>query len=68
MTFFFILSLININLLDFSYLRFSSNTNIMFKKIVFAVLIALTFMSNQNIFSQSFNDISGVDFMSLNDS
>ena len=40
----------------------------MLKKIVFAVLIALTFMSNQNIFSQSFNDISGVDFMSLNDS
>ena len=40
----------------------------MYKKIVFAVLIALNFVSNQNIFSQSFNDISGVDFMSLNDS
>ena len=40
----------------------------MFKNIVFAVLIALTFMSNQNTFSQSFNDISGIDFMSLNDS
>ena len=40
----------------------------MFKKILFTVLIALTFMLNQNAFSQSFNDISGVDFMSLNDS
>ena len=40
----------------------------MFKNIVFVVLIALTFMSNQNTFSQSFNDISGIDFMSLNDS
>ena len=50
-------NLININLLDFSYLRLPFNTNIMFKKIVFTVLIALTFMSNQNTFSQSFNDI-----------
>ena len=68
MTFFFILSLLNINLLDFSYLRISSNINVMSKKIAFAVLIALTFMSNQTIYSQSFNDFSNVNFSELGDS
>ena len=40
----------------------------MCKKIVFAVLIALTFMSNQTIYSQSFNDFSNVNFSELGDS
>ena len=68
MRFFFILSLLDVNLLDFSYLRLPSNTSIMCKKIVFAVLIALTFMSNQTIYSQSFNDFSNVNFSELGDS
>ena len=67
MRFFFTLSLLDVNLLDFSYLRLPSNTNIMFKKVVFAVLIALTFMSNQTIHSQSFNDFSNVNFSELSD-
>ena len=40
----------------------------MCKQIVFAVLIALTFMSNQTIYSQSFNDFSNVNFSELGDS
>ena len=40
----------------------------MSKKIAFAVLIALTFMSNQTIYSQSFNDFSNVNFSELGDS
>ena len=39
----------------------------MFKKVVFAVLIALTFLSNQTIYSQSFNDFSNVNFSELSD-
>ena len=68
MRFFFILYLLNVNLLDFSYLRLSSNTNIMYKKIVFAVIFALTFMSNQLIYSQSFNDFSNINFSQVSDS
>ena len=68
MRFFFSLSLLDVNLIDFSYLRLPSNTSIMCKKIVFAVLIALTFMSNQTIYSQSFNDFSNVNFSELGDS
>ncbi len=67
MLIFFFYSLNNINLLDFNYLRFPSNINVMFKKVVF-VLLFLTFLSNHNSYSQSFGDVSGVDFMSLNDS
>ena len=67
MSFFFTLYLLDVNLLDFSYLRLPSNTNIMCKKIVFAVLIVLTFMSNQTIHSQSFNDFSNVNFSELSD-
>ena len=68
MSFFFTLTLLDVNLLDFSYLRLPSNTSIMCKKIVFAVLIVLTFMSNQTIQSQSFNDFSNVNFSELSDS
>ena len=40
----------------------------MYKKIVFAVIFALTFMSNQMLYSQSFNDFSNVNFSELNES
>ncbi len=40
----------------------------MLKKVTFILFFALTLLSNQKIYSQSFNDVSGVDFMSLNDS
>ena len=40
----------------------------MLKKVTFIMIFALTLLSNQKTYSQSFNDISGVDFMSLNDS
>ena len=68
MRFFFSLSLLDVNLLDFSYLRCPSNANVMLKKVTFIMIFALTLLSNQKTYSQSFNDISGVDFMSLNDS
>ena len=67
MRFFFSLSLLDVNLLDFSYLRLPSNTSIMCKKVVFAVLIALTFMSNQTIYSQNFGDISSLNLRELTD-
>ena len=67
MLIFFFYSLNNINLLDFNSIRFPSNINVMLKKVAF-VLLFLTFLSNHNSYSQSFDDISGVDFMSLNDS
>ena len=40
----------------------------MLKKVTFIIIFALTLLSNHKTYSQSFNDISGVDFMSLNDS
>ncbi len=52
MRFFFELSFVNINLLDFSYLRFSSNINVMLKKLAFVFAMILTFMLNQSIYSQ----------------
>ena len=67
MRFFFTLYLLNVNLIDFSYLRLPSNTNIMFKKIVFTVLIALIFMSRQTIYSQDFSDISTLNLRELTD-
>ena len=39
----------------------------MFKKIVFALLIALTFMSNQTVYSQDFSDISSLNLRELTD-
>ena len=67
MRFFFSISMLNINLLDFSYIRHPLNTDIMYKKIVFVVFFALTFMSNQSLYSQSFNDFSNVNFSELSD-
>ena len=67
MRFFFTLYLLDVNLLDFSYLRLPSNTSIMYKKVVFAVLIVLTFMSNQTIYSQDFSDISNLNLKELTD-
>ena len=40
----------------------------MYKKIVFAVILVLTFMSNQLVYSQSFNDFSNTNFLELNGS
>ena len=39
----------------------------MYKKIVFVVIFALTIMSNQSSYSQSFNDFSNVNFSELSD-
>ena len=39
----------------------------MCKKIVFAVLIVLTFMSNQSIYSQDFSDVSSLNLRELTD-
>ena len=67
MRFFFKLSQLNINLLDFSYLRFPSNINVMLKKLAFVFTLILTFMSNQLIFSQDFSDISSLNLRELTD-
>ena len=40
----------------------------MLLRLAFSLIFGLTFLSNQNSYSQSFNDISSIDFMSLNDS
>ena len=68
MTFFFTFFLLDVNLIDFSYLRLPSNTYIMYKKIVFVVIFTLTFMSNHLLYSQSFNDFSNVNFSQVSDS
>ena len=67
MRFFFELSQLNINLLDFSYLRLSSNINVMLKKLAFLFTLILTFMSNQSIYSQDFSDISSLNLRELTD-
>ena len=67
MRFFFDQIFMNINLLDFSYLRFPSNINVMFKKIAFVFILILTFMSNQSIYSQDFSDISSLNLRELTD-
>ena len=67
MRFFFKLSQLNINLLDFSYLRFSSNINVMLKKLAFVFTLILTFMSNQSIYSQDFSEISSLNLRELTD-
>ena len=67
MRFFFKLTQLNINLLDFSYLRFPSNINVMLKKLAFVFTLILTFMSNQSIYSQDFSDISSLNLRELTD-
>ena len=67
MRFFFILSLLNTNLLDFSYIRFSSNIDVMLNKVTYAIIFILTLMSKQFSYSQDFSDISSLNLRELTD-
>ena len=67
MRFFFSISLLDVDLLDFSYLRCPSNANVMLKKVTFITIFALTIMSNLTIYAQDFSDISSLNLRELTD-
>ena len=66
-SFFFSICFLNTNLLDFSYLRFPSYIKIMFKKVLFVLILTLSFMANPKVYSQDFSDISSLNLRELTD-